>query len=598
MDLWHTKGFKWKICLSVLVFLVGLVCLGVFSARMHQNDLEARREKAQLNANTYANYLIEDFSQAIGVTDSLEQIIISGDGQCSRFETVARNLFSPALQSIQLAPGGVVTDIYPALGNEAGKIDLFHDEARGKICRYGRDNNVITLQGPFSLRQGGSGIAVRNPVYLEAENGAQTFWGFTVVILRVPEVFARSTLSLERFGYDYRLSKSSAPLGDDYEEVASSGQALTDPASYTFTLEGTNSTWRLEVMPKGGWSQADIALGLFCAGSLILLLMLILALAFIGMREQKNVFRHLATTDPLTGLLNRKGFDEALQVYLSKTAEAQCVGILLDIDNFKAINDVYGHAVGDLALLQLAESMHEHFPTDSILGRNGGDEFCLILKDCTGQSAAERIQAFTEQRRTFWYEGVEHPFTISVGYAELSSADAGRTPALLLSEADLALYEVKLRGKRGCLAYHKDLRPHVRTHLGFALHDISQHLPGAFLIYKADRANDELLFANQEMIRFVGCADLEDFLAFTGSRFRNLIHPDEREAVERSIWAQQDAHRDGSNDYVSFRLRTKDGIRRQVLDHGRLVHNRYYGDIFYVMLMDSGFIREHYEKHE
>ena len=191
---------------------------------------------------------------------------------------------------------------------------------------------------------------------------------------------------------------------------------------------------------------------------------------------------------------------------------------------------------------------------------------------------------------------MEHPFTLSVGYAELSAADARRTPALLLSKADLALYEVKLRGKRGCLAYSEDLQLRVRTHLGFALQDISQHLPGAFLIYKADRVNDELLFANQEMVRFAGCTDLEDLLAFTDHSFRNLIHPDEREAVERSIWAQQDAQQDGTNDYVSFRLVKKDGTYRSVLDHGRLIHSRYYGDIFYVLFMDSDFIRERYQK--
>ena len=183
-----------------------------------------------------------------------------------------------------------------------------------------------------------------------------------------------------------------------------------------------------------------------------------------------------------------------------------------------------------------------------------------------------------------------------MGYAELSAADARRTPALLLSKADLALYEVKLRGKRGCLAYSEDLQPRVRTRLGFALQDISQHLPGAFLIYKADRVNDELLFANQEMVRFAGCTDLEDLLAFTDHSFRNLIHPDEREAVEQSIWAQQDAQQDGTNDYVSFRLVKKDGTYRSVLDHGRLIHNRHYGDIFYVLFMDSDFIRERYQK--
>ena len=66
--------------------------------------------------------------------------------------------------------------------------------------------------------------------------------------------------------------------------------------------------------------------------------------------------------------------------------------------------------------------------------------------------------------------------------------------------------------------------------------------------------------------------------------------------MERSIWAQQDAQQDGTNDYVSFRLVKKDGTYRSVLDHGRLIHNRYYGDIFYVLFMDSDFIRERYQK--
>ena len=318
MNLWHTKGFKWKIILSVLVFLLGLVCSTVFSVRMHQNALEARRKTAQLNATTYANYLIEDFSRAIGVTDSLEQILISEDGQCKRFETVAQNLYSSVLQSIQLAPNGIVTDIYPAAGNEDGKIDLFHDESRSELCRYGRDNNVITLQGPFSLSQGGSGIAVRNPVYLADETGQETFWGFTIVILRVPEVFARSTQALEHFGYDYRLSKRTAPLGDEYEEVASSGQALTDPASYTFPLDGTNSTWKLEVMPKGGWHQADPAMGFFCAWSLVLLLALILftwlPLAYPSGKYHRKFFLALLGANLLLGVKTALGLEFSIPV--------------------------------------------------------------------------------------------------------------------------------------------------------------------------------------------------------------------------------------------------------------------------------------------
>ena len=96
------------------------------------------------------------------------------------------------------------------------------------------------------------------------------------------------------------------------------------------------------------------------------------------------------------------------------------------------------------------------------------------------------------------------------------------------------------------------------------------------------------------MIKFVGCDDLEDFLKFTHHSFGNLIRPDERENVEKSIWKQINARSDGSNDYVQFHLATKSGVYKPVLDHGRIVDNAYYGRVFYVLMMDSEFIKSHY----
>ena len=109
------------------------------------------------------------------------------------------------------APNGVVTDIYPAKGNEAGKIDLLHDKDRGRISCYARDNHTIITQGPFELKQGDYGIAVRNPIYLNDEHGQAYFWGFTIVILRVPDIFSDSIHALSGFGYEYRLSKTETP---------------------------------------------------------------------------------------------------------------------------------------------------------------------------------------------------------------------------------------------------------------------------------------------------------------------------------------------------------------------------------------------------
>ena len=146
-----------------------------------------------------------------------------------------------------------------------------HDKERGKISCYARDNDVITMQGPFSLKQGGTGIAVRNPVYVEQKNGERTFWGFTIVIIRVPDIFADSIKSLTDFSYEYKLSKSIAPWDETYEEVYGSGVEMIDPVTYTFELG--DSQWVLEVMPENGWNSNEKLYRLWGCGLLIVLLL-------------------------------------------------------------------------------------------------------------------------------------------------------------------------------------------------------------------------------------------------------------------------------------------------------------------------------------
>lgn len=241
---------------------------------------------------------------------------------------------------------------------------------------------------------------------------------------------------------------------------------------------------------------------------------------------------------------------------------------------------------------KLAQDIRETFSVDAILSRSGGDEFSLILLGTTGKASQRKIEDFTSKSRFFTFEGEEHDFHISLGYAEYP-ADSDKISELLRN-ADMALYEVKLRGKHSCLPYRQDFKPQKRSRLGFALRDISQHLPGAFLIYKADPEDDHILFANRELIAFAGCKDMDEFLSYSHQRFRNLIRPDEREAVEESIWKQINSGVSGTNDYVQFHFAKKDGTYHPVLDHGRIVENTYYGNIFYVLIMDCALIETHY----
>ena len=267
----NTFRIKKELWIPVFVLIIGLIVLVKIGIRADSSQRDLIRSRAELNAVTYADHMKADIVRGIDITNTFEQIVISENGKISMFSKVAENMMADYIQSIQIAPDGVVAEIYPEAGNETGKIDLIRDKERGKISCYARDNDVITMQGPFSLKQGGTGIAVRNPVYLEQKNGERTFWGFTIVIIRVPDIFADSIKSLSDFGYEYKLSKNIAPWDETYKEVYGSGVEMIDPVTYTFELG--DSQWMLEVMPKNGWNSNEKIYILWGCGLLIVLLL-------------------------------------------------------------------------------------------------------------------------------------------------------------------------------------------------------------------------------------------------------------------------------------------------------------------------------------
>ncbi len=134
------------------------------------------------------------------------------------------------------------------------------------------------------------------------------------------------------------------------------------------------------------------------------------------------------------------------------------------------------------------------------------------------------------------------------------------------------------------MVYREGLQSGARKQLGFAFKDISEHLPGAFIIYRADKEDDELIFANDEFLHMSGYKDIDELFRLTEKSFRNLIREDEQQQIESSIWEQID--NGNENDYIHFHLRKADGTYFSVLDHGRIVESPQYGKVFYVLFMD------------
>lgn len=157
----------------------------------------------------------------------------------------------------------------------------------------------------------------------------------------------------------------------------------------------------------------------------------------------------LATTDALTGLYNRRKFFELgeLEIHRYKRFQAPLSAIMLDLDNFKQINDTYGHAAGDVVLRAVAMRSKVSIRVIDILGRYGGDEFAILLPNADiheAEEIAERIRRSVMEEAVQGPEGVI-PIAISLGITQ-ASADTNCLSDLL-ARADAALYSAKEKGK-------------------------------------------------------------------------------------------------------------------------------------------------------
>jgi diguanylate cyclase (GGDEF)-like protein len=188
-------------------------------------------------------------------------------------------------------------------------------------------------------------------------------------------------------------------------------------------------------------------------------------------RKAEETARQLATTDPLTGLLNRRSFREAAEI---KIEEARNGGrgiavLMFDLDNFKQINDLRGHKAGDEVLLEAARRMSELMPIGAQLARLGGDEFACIVEfdqrspDKLDQLAASIIETVADAIHT---RDNSYETTVSAGIARTMSGEEELEPKkcaeALLHHADIAMYHAKKQGKNRYAWFESTMESELR----------------------------------------------------------------------------------------------------------------------------------------
>lgn len=422
-----------------------LLCILV-TALVIQNksQIEAvQMEQIVLDRTNKVNNVI---TKLLYKTQVLSALVIQNDGKVGDFERVAATIIDdPSIKNVILAPDGVVTNVYPLEGNEqVVGLDYF-SEGEGNIeAIQARNSGQLVLGGPFNLVQGGQALVGRLPIYIKTPAGDSRFWGLVSVTLNYPAALDGAELGqLKELGYTYEIWRVS-PDTNQRQTIASGDSPSSTNSKYVeMPLNILNAQWHFRISPLRMWYEFPETWVFLASGFIISLLFGCLILHNFDLSQMKKTLEDLSFSDSLTGTKNRRGIFREIEQLIG-SHKASFVLSYMDLDNFKKINDTYGHSVGDNALERFTQAFLKHMDKHDLLGRIGGDEFVLI---CSGDDAVEHMQVLLAKAReelahvSISPRCAEENIYFSVGWAVYPGD--GSTADELLRYADAAMYRHK-----------------------------------------------------------------------------------------------------------------------------------------------------------
>ena len=170
---------------------------------------------------------------------------------------------------------------------------------------------------------------------------------------------------------------------------------------------------------------------------------------YVANKETEKLIRHEAEHDPLTDLLNRGSFNKLIHIY--ETGESPFALILVDVDVFKAVNDTFGHGIGDQILRKVASILKKQFRNIDYVCRIGGDEFAVIMVNSASDKRCTIKKKIEEANEELSNPTDSLPaVSLSVGVA---FSDRKNPKGSISNDADAALYYIKEHGRHNCGFY-------------------------------------------------------------------------------------------------------------------------------------------------
>jgi PAS domain S-box-containing protein len=271
---------KNRILITTLAAFMVSMLLGVAVVVIVENyRLQNRQKTVSDLTSQIADNIHDHLNRSLSATYALAAIIRQNQGHIKNFEPLAVEMLRlyGRINSLQLAPNGVISSIVPLEGNEkAIGHNILEDSKQNKEALLALKTRTLTLAGPFELIQGGRAVVGRLPVYIPDTDGTDRFWGFTSALVRIPEVIKSAALKkLVDTGYHYELSRIHPDSGERDIFARSTVTALRSPIHHS--IEVPNGTWTLSVEPVGGWLSplviaGEITVALFVSALVALML--------------------------------------------------------------------------------------------------------------------------------------------------------------------------------------------------------------------------------------------------------------------------------------------------------------------------------------
>lgn len=535
-------GSKNRIIWPIIIFLLMMSLFALTSTLEYERTYQRCIEETQDELMDIKNNLEYTITSRILAINGLKAYVeIHPDFNNEEFDYFAKGIYESAndvVRGMFFLKDTTLTHAYPYQANkDAIGTDLSLSEEQKDWVNYTKENNKSIITAPVNLIEGGTGIIVRVPVMRQGSYFGQV----SIVFDYDKTMYTIGLLELANDNY-IELKKTNEPTKNEkvvWTNFDTKKIVKADKKVVSIKVNLYETEMVLKAIPKNGFRGKSVLFyliigigGIIATVSSLLVYKLVtitliqkennnelealinqlrvneeeLYIQYDKIKKQKEYINFLADCDYLTTLYNRRRFAEDMKQFINKDKLGTI--LLLDIDNFKNINDIQGHFYGDKVLKHIALVLKESLGEDAVAYRIGGDEFTVHLPSITDHRIIESfINSFFKALKVDNYvDNIKHHITASVGIAKYP-LDAN-TADDLIKKSDIAMYQAKKDGKNRYCYFTEDLS----SNFGYNI-DIEKELQNALDNYKFKMAYQPIINTkNGEIASLEALIRIEDSL--------------------------------------------------------------------------------------